>query len=372
MDWDDLRIAASAPRRLHNLWEQDGLASGKAQYDAVFEDRDQTIWAGTLELGIARFDGLRCPPAGTNEGIRRGQVRGFADGDAGPIVAIADYGLFARDGQYRKLEGIPAGYVSSPVRTADGALWFSVLHKGVCRLQHETLTVFGPAEGLTDDTVWALLPGQGSEMWAGAKTGAFHWDGVRWQHIVDGSAGPSSNVTTLLLAQEGGTFLGTANGLVYRRDGGVTRLSRESGLPADVVLALQQDARGDLWLATSRGICRIRAEQLASVERGSAQSVTPELFTQDDGLFGDVLPIGQVLAARAHDGRIWFATSAGPAVAETGTAATPPPNAVVDGMAVDDSQLPFASTIVAPGRQCAGRAVAPRGSGWPRHFARGK
>jgi len=334
----------SGLQRLHrgaflSYTKEDGLAS--SQYDAIFEDRGGAIWTGSLEAGIARLDGDKWRKFGVSQGLRSGQVRGFAEGDRSPIVAIADYGLFAEAaGQYRKLPGIPAGYLCSPLRMADGSLWFSVLHKGVFRLQRGVITAYGAADGLTDNEVWALRAESDGTLWAGSRTGAFRWNGQRWQHDV----ATSFAVYAIEPSRRGGVFLGTANGLMYHKGNANWVLTQENGLPGDGVFSLSEGAQGDLWVSTTRGICRIPKDQLDAVTGGRAAGFTPEIFTEDDGLRSrTVLPVGQVAQLRARDGRIWFATVTGPAVAQLGSTATATPHAVVDEVSVDEGHFSLAS-----------------------------
>ncbi len=326
---------------------QDGLPP-QSQYDAIFEDKQHAIWAGTLDAGVWRFADGRWHGYGVAQGVRRGQVRGFADGDSGPVVAIADYGLFAYDkGRFRKLPGMPAGYISCPVRTADGRLWFSVLHRGVYRLGPEGLTFFGAAEGLTDDMIWTLATDGEGGIWAGGKTGAYHWDGTRWNHEV-----PSTNaVDAIALPRGGGVLIGTANGLLYRNGRQSWSLTQEDGLPGDAVYSVREDTFGDLWLSTAHGICRIPHEQVEALKGGSLRRVTPEVFTEGDGLKSrGVLPLAQVTGVLSHDGKVWFATESGPVAAQPEAQSQALPEAVLDGIAVDDVSIPVGDVKVEPGR----------------------
>ena len=342
----------SGLQRLHrgrftSYTEHDGLPS-RSQYDSIFEDKSQSIWAGTLDAGVWHFDGGRWRGFGIGQGVRRGQIRGFADGDSGLVVAIADYGLFAYGhGRYHKLPNIPPGYISSPVRAADGSLWFAILHKGVYRIYRNALTSFGPKEGLTDDVIWALVPDRAGGLWAGGKTGAFRWNGERWTREV-----PLSNaVDAIAIPRSGGVLLGTSNGLLYRNGKTGWTLTQEDGLPGDAVFSVLEDATGDLWMSTAHGICRIPHEQLEALSNAQTHRVTPEVFSEDDGLRSrNILPMGQVTELLARDGRPWFATEVGPVVAELAAQLQPLPQAVLDGISVDDAHFPPGNIKVSPGR----------------------
>lgn len=343
----------SGLERLHHgafisFTERDGLPAGHNQYDAIFEDRTGTIWTGTLESGIVYANTASWKTYAAAHGLRHGQVRGFAEDDRGPVIALSDYGVFVQHGdRYQKLPGIPPGYVTSPVRGSDGSLWLSVLHKGVYRVKDGVVTGYDEKEGLGDNLVIALIAGDDGAVWAGARSGLFQWDGARWRR----EYASANAVDAIALSHDGSVFLGTTNGLVHRYGSKTWSLTQEDGLPGDAVFSLAEDLRGDLWLATARGICRISVEQLEALNRGDRRHVVPELFTEDDGLKSrSVLPIGQVTTLRARDGRIWFATASGPVVTEPENTSPPPPQAVVDEIGLDDARFPAIPMTVKPGR----------------------
>ena len=333
--------------RFRSYSEQDGLPA-RSQYDSIFEDKFKSIWVGTLDAGVWHLEAGRWHGFGVAHGVPRGQIRGFADGDSGPIVAIADYGLFAyRNGRFHKLAGVPDGYISSPVRVADGSLWFAILHKGVYRIYRNALTSFGPKDGLTDDAIWALVPDGKGGLWAGGKTGAFHWNGQRWSREV---AAPNA-VDAIAISRTGGLLLGTSNGLVYRNGKTNWTLTQEDGLPGDAVISLKEDVYGDIWMSTAHGICRIPHEQLQALSSGKADWVAPEVFSEDDGLRSrSILPMGQVTETLARDGRPWFATETGPVVADIAVQSQSLPQAVMDGISIDDAHFPPGNINVTPGR----------------------
>lgn len=333
--------------RFRSYSEQDGLPD-RIQYDSIFEDKFNSIWAGTLGAGVWHLEGGRWHGFGVAQGVRRGQIRGFADGDSGPVIAIADYGLFTYgNGQFHKLPNIPPGYISSPLRAADGSLWFAILHKGVYRMYRGALTSFGPKDGLADDAIWALVSDGNGGLWAGGKTGAFHWNGLRWNRDV----ASANAVNAIAIVRTGGLLLGTSNGLVYRNGKTGWALTQEDGLPGDAVFSLVEDANGDLWLSTAHGICRIPHDQLQALNGGKVHRVAPEVFGEDDGLRNrSILPMGQVTEVLAHDGRPWFATETGPAVADVTVHLQPLPQAAIDGLTIDDAHFPPGNIKVEPGR----------------------
>lgn len=328
-------------------YANEGLAAVTAQYDAIFQAADRSIWTGTLQDGISVFRDGRWKTFAIKEGVRRGQVRGFAEDGAMPIVAIADYGLFRWNGRrYEKMPNVPAGYVTSPLRTADGSLWFSIVRQGLFRLRDGKLQSFGAAEGLTDTRIWCLLPDHEGGVYAGSNGGIFHFSNGQWKHEF---LELHETVLTLAYNSAGELLAGTNSGLTILGHSGAKTIGRAQGLLSDPVLQLVEDAERSVWVATSAGISRITAPQMDAFRTGRSQKVIPQLFTDHDGLPSrDLLPVSHVLGLRAADGRLWFAMQRGPASGNALPEAAPV--AMHDDIAIDGIGQPDETVRVRPGR----------------------
>ena len=336
---------------------RDGLAPGNNQYDAIFEDAKGSVWAGTLEEGIAQWQGGQWHAYGEREGVRRGQVRGFAEAGDKPVFAMADYGVFGwsqkgRQERFRPLPNIPPGYATAPLRTKDGSLWFSVPlpRKGIFRILNGKQIHYGAADGMSDDTTWSLATDAQGDVLAGTANGLYRWHGEHWAR----DPRPLHQVFGILPRPDGSIFLGTSTGLVFFGAGSGTtnwNVAQREGLPGDAVFGLVEDARGDLWLTTTGGICRIPRRQLDALNSGTSKQVSPEIYTLADGLKSrSVLPMGQVTAARAHDGRLWFAATAAPAVASPVSAEEELPHALLDDVTIDEKHTALDKLTIPPGR----------------------
>jgi len=341
----------------------DGLPGANSQFESIYAQQDHiqhsndTIWIGTLEGGLASFhDGkwrqlpkAASPPAG--------QVRGFfADGEY-PGVAIADYGIFSyRNGRYTKLPPVPHGYPGTPMRTADGSLWFSIDHRGLFRRKGHQLTHFGVPDGLPDETIWSISLGpdstgdgsawQDQTIMVGVGNQLMRWNQHRFETVL---RSPSPVLSPVWL-KRGGIAAGTLNGLVLRNGGDVRMMTHKEGLPGSTVLDVIDDQDGNLWLATARAIARLSRDQWTAYANHKIDHVEPEIFTQNDGLKSNsVLPLNEITAAHGEDGRIWFATPRGVSVVDPRIAPEPPIPAVVDSILVDDQMQPARDLTIGPG-----------------------
>ena len=325
-----------------------GLLNSHNQLDAVFEQKDGTIWLGSTEGGIAALQQGQWHKFGRPEGLSPGQVRGFAEDGPKPSVVVSDYGIFAYRGtKFSKLASIPPGYISSPVQTPDGSLWFSIQHRGLFRRKGAQLTHFGKEDGLPDDSVWSLTVDANGVLWVGAGNQLYRWREARFERILESP----SPVICVAWTNSGGFVLGTLHGLLLRISGTARMLTEAEGLPGETVLDVIEDSGGNLWIATTRAIARLPKAQWTAFADGKINHVQTEIYTQSDGLKSDtVLPLNQVSALRARDGRIWFSTARGLSVADPNLAPEPAVPAMIDSVVVDDHEQPIGDIAVVPGQ----------------------
>jgi signal transduction histidine kinase len=318
------------------------------QPDAIFEQKNGAIWVGTVEDGVLRFKDGHWQRFGVAEGLSPGQVRGFfEDGDM-PAIAIADYGIFEWDGKrFRKIPSIPRGYITTPVTAGDGSVWFNVLYKGLFVMRHRQVQPVGAAQGLSSDRVLSVAVDSQGVPWAGTTTALQRWNGQRFETVL------TSPVPVLSIAWlPGGMAIGTIHGLILRSDGGaVHTLTQDDGLPGNTVLDVIADEQGNLWIATTRAIARLRRSQWMDSMEGHSIRIEPEIFTKADGLkSSSALPMNIVTALRATDGRIWFATSSGVSAVDPRMSAEPAAHATIDAVIVDEQQQLAKDLTVGPGR----------------------
>ncbi|HMD19740.1 MAG TPA: two-component regulator propeller domain-containing protein [Alloacidobacterium sp.] len=327
----------------------DKQAGGRSQTESIFEQKDGSVWAGTLEGGVVQWKSGHWRRFGKAQGLSPGQVRGFFEHGKTPAIAIADYGIFEWSGnKFTKMPSIPHGYVTTPVVAGDGSVWFRIESQGLFRLKEGRPEQLGAEVGLTGKQLWSLGVDARRMPWVGDAAGVQHWNGERFEHVLATSAPP------LCVAwPANGIAVGTLNGLLVRNGGSGSgrMLTQNEGLPGNTVLDILDDGAGNLWIVTASAIARIAREQWTAYAEGRVGRVDPEIFTEADGLKSRyVLPLNEVTAMRAHDGRLWFATIEGPAVVDPHLLAAEPAQAVIDSIVVDDQHHLASDLTVGPGR----------------------
>ena len=362
------------------LEERDGSAA--ASVTALFEDRDGSLWVGSsrgLErlrdssfTTYGRAEGLPAessgpihadaagrtwfaPSSGGLYWLRSGRARrvddaGLADDVVYSIAASRD-GLWVgrRAGglshlsvrgdaitarTYRRADGLAEDSVYAVHEGRDGAVWAGTLGSGVSRFHDGRFTTFNVESGLPSNTVTSIADTADGTTWVATPNGLAAFAQGRWTVYAVRQGLPSDDLNCLFEDSTGVLWIGTGDGLASIVSG---RVRVPEGLAAarhEQVFGLAEDRQGWLWIATSRRVLRVRRDQLRENQVGG-QGVAE--YGVSDGLL-------TTEAAKRHRsvvsdpfGRIWFSMSRGLSVIDpiraTGSAA--PLMARLEGLSAD-------------------------------------
>lgn len=298
---------------------------------AIIKDRGNMVWVAT-NMGVARHNsvpsGVASIATGQSRGFSGRDVWSlWADDRNGLWIGLDDGGLDRLDlatgriTPYGRSEnsGLPA---STPlyglIANGDGNLWVGAA--GLYRLT--------PADGV-GSTTGVPLPGPvnrdvttlaatGTDLWIGTYYGLTRLPlagGASRLYTTD-TADPASlsnnEVWAILPGRDGALWVGTANGLnLMTGDGGFRRIhrvpGRKDGLPHDFVSALVHDNRGRLWVGTVGGGVAVMLDD--------PPQAVPRFRTVSKA---HGLPSNTIASlVLGSDGRIWAGTDNGLAAIDT-------------------------------------------------------
>ncbi len=270
----------------------------------LFQDRAGFLWV-TTENGVFRFDGEQFQRFGPEEGLPRTPGASIGEAPDGGILVGSSAGLFRNRGNRFVAVKMPGASGVSPLQgvVSDGAghtfiatdkglavatleaggdfrlrilpvpagvqdpqfgalfadhdaVWFRC-DQAVCRLEHDTVTRFGQAEGLPpSDWVSIVRDGQG-DLWAasGRELAELHQGSERFERATSALNGPSIG-RNLAVDRQGRLLVPTTAGLAIQDAGRFRMAGPQAGLnpPIEAVL---QDREGSVWLGyTGHGLAR--------------------------------------------------------------------------------------------------------------------
>jgi ligand-binding sensor domain-containing protein/two-component sensor histidine kinase len=146
------------------------------EVDALFEDRQQRIWAGT-EGGLACLESNKWKIFTTRDGLSSDSVRALAQDQEGNLwVGTQNGGLnLLRGGKFtifrqQGTNSLPSDNVTSLYSDSEGVLWIGT-SSGLARFQHGQWTRFTTQDGLHSNEIGYLVEDRLGYFWIGSNNG---------------------------------------------------------------------------------------------------------------------------------------------------------------------------------------------------------
>lgn len=305
---------------IHDQWSSEsGFPGGSVS--AIAQTTDGYLWIGT-EKGLVRFDGLNfvlldhapetsaslAPVLGlvadtdgslwvrlrgpTLLRYRNGEIENVMSSLALPDSLVTAMSR-ARDGaviisavgngvlsyRHERFETIvspdvlPQALLISLAEGSDGELWMGTRDNGLLRIRGDSVSRI--TQGLPDQKINCLVPGDNDEVWVGTDSGVVRWNGTE----ITRDDVPSSfrQIQALAMARdrESNLWVGTTSGNLLRFNArGVSVLDERGSRARGAITALFEDREGSLWIGSARGLERLRDS--AFVTYSSAEGLPSE------------------------------------------------------------------------------------------------
>ncbi|WP_185970780.1 ligand-binding sensor domain-containing diguanylate cyclase [Pseudoluteimonas lycopersici] len=292
----------------------DGLPSDSIL--SLLEDHDGSLWAGTYTAGLLR--------------LRDGKVVAHYDNAGG----------MPGSNQVRALEQAP-----------DGTLWIGTT-RGLVRMRNGAYRLFGAKDGLPREFIMALHLARDGSLWVGTANGSARIVGERVQPIDASSVSEAQDVFGFHEDADGTIWMASDRGLLRYRDGKLQALGLAQGLPIDTLFAVVDDGIGGLWLTSNRGVMRVRRSDAEAVLDGRAKTLSPDHFSEADGLASAQCNGGAGPSALLdRRGDLWVATAGGAAVLDPtalGNYHRHVPPVVVEQVLANDAPVPSGGPLRLP------------------------
>jgi signal transduction histidine kinase/ligand-binding sensor domain-containing protein len=354
-------VARFNGRRFTIALAETGLVSVRS----IFGDREGNLWVGD-NSGLSRLRDEVFTVYGRSEGWPSvNPTTAFQDRAGRVWVGFHESGLMLAAGGERRVytprDGLPDNQIYSIRETRSGDLLIGT-RNGLAVMHDDSFRVVRPADQLHRLNVYDALEDKAGRIWLATPAGLERGDEDRFTIVQPGEPVPNALVVTLCLDRDGAVWAGTSGKGLWRVHGEERRLyTTADGLSADTVRSLYQDPEGalwigtfggglnsfrggrfvhytekdgllsdnivkiiddpaSLWLATTRGICRVWKSQLREFAAGRLKTLEPVNYGVADGLrSAQCAPEYPASAGgvRLRDGDIWFPTANGMAVYES-------------------------------------------------------
>ncbi|MBT7861616.1 MAG: sigma 54-interacting transcriptional regulator [Gemmatimonadetes bacterium] len=326
---------------LHTFGPRDGLPH--AIINCLFVDSKQRLWIGTFG-GLCRIEGHDLVVFTTEDGLPHNCVYALAQDAAGDLWIGCEDGLCRFDGvqfhQFEPGDRLASRRVGSLLICQNGDLWVGgggftkSSPVGLARFAQDELTQFTVEDGLPHGQIWSLYETQGQQVWVGTADGAARFGDGRFHAGDPDGATRGKLVRSFYEDRQHRLWACTSEGLCRYDDGHFLLVSRPEDPLAANIHAVYQDQQGELWSGTWAGVRRSPDLcEAIDVQRGLANNVVMDLqedhlgdlwiatlsgltrcstgqhahFTVADGVASDCV----LAMVEDDDGRLWLATTAG-------------------------------------------------------------
>ncbi|HEV2211621.1 MAG TPA: two-component regulator propeller domain-containing protein [Verrucomicrobiae bacterium] len=327
-------------RKLLSVGAAQGLTNDYTR--SVAETRDGVLWVGT-----------------TGGGLYRGSLAGFTS--FAPYYAAVDSVLAARDGslwwgasrglfhlsagtilQYTNEPWLGSAAVTALAEDTKGGLWAGT---SAGRLAHYENGTFGEfPQRVARGPITSLAQDPTGPLWVGSMAGGLRRidpSGPRVDALTNQL--PSLAIRTLYLDPEKTLWIGTAGaGLSCYRSRQLTTFTAEQGFPAQTVVQIVEDDLGFLWFGTTRGVLRVRKQDLTALASGARLFLHPRAFGINEGMPAEECSSGFCPAGlKTRAGLVCIPTVKGLAFFDPGNLQTnsAPPTVSLEDILVNGSPL---------------------------------
>jgi len=259
-------------------------------------DEQGSLWIGTVTRGLFRLGDRGLEQFDTGDGLPNNRVASlFADregslwvGTNAGLMRFADTPFITIDSH----QGLADDYVRAVLQTRSGDILIGS-SRGMDVWRDEAIT---PTVGLGNESVLSLAEDQVGNIWIGTySTGLVRWaDGAIQERFTSADVLPSNQVRAVMEGRDGTLWVGTARGLMRRKDGVSVSLGEKDGLPRDFVLSLLEAADGSVWVGTANGAAHVQGDKVTALGMAPMDGAQDVFDMHED-----------------PDGTLWFATDRG-------------------------------------------------------------
>ena len=179
------------------------------------------------------------------------------DSDGNTWVGLESHGLYrVRRKQVRTIstrDGLPIDNITTILEDRNGRVWLGTFGRALYASESGTVK-FQPVRIPTVVNITAMLERADGTLSVGTYNGRYYrGDGTNFVLAHTGHG-----CRAIREDREGGFWVGTlTHGVEHYRQGMLTRYTVRDGLASDHIQSLIQDAGGDMWVGTLRGLNRI-------------------------------------------------------------------------------------------------------------------
>lgn len=260
----------------------------------TFQDSKGNLWFGTLEKGVAKYDGNKLTYLTKEDGLPSNRVTRVIEDDSSNLWFGTGGGISKFDGKsftnYSEKDGLCSDMVSNLFIDSKGIFWIGTWG-GVCKFDGIQFKIFPiPYPKVetkinpdTKDWITSIAEDAEGNIWFGRDGyGASKFNGKSFVHFTTKEGLNSNNVQSIVPDNEGNIWIGTRvaekdNADTEKRfgQGGLNKYDGEKfihfperkGLSENDVYEIYKDLSNDLWFSTrSNGVYKLEKKEFVNYD----------------------------------------------------------------------------------------------------------
>lgn len=264
--------------KIENPLEQQSNSQIGEYVVETFQDSKGNLWLGTLEKGVAKYDGTKLTYMTTKDGLPSNRIVNIIEDNSGNLWFGTGTGLSKFDGKaftnYSEKDGLCSDMISNLFVDSKDVFWVGTWG-GVCKFngsQFENFPIPYPKIETkinpdTKDWITSIAEDSKGNIWFGRDGyGACKFDGNSFVHFTTKDGLNSNNVQSIVEDYEGGIWIGTRvaekdNADANKRfgQGGLNKYNGKKfihfpeikGFNESDVFIIYKDNLDDLWFSTT-------------------------------------------------------------------------------------------------------------------------
>jgi signal transduction histidine kinase/ligand-binding sensor domain-containing protein len=294
----------------------------------IYVDAEQRAWFGPSQGGLFRIeDGKieQIPSAGMDKDVvysidgAPGEL--WVARQRGGLTCLRFKGDAVTSRTYTKADGLAQDSVYAVYRSRSGTVWAGTVNGGVSKFQDGKFTTYTTANGLAADTVSAIEETPDGVIWLATPNGLSKFSDGRWMVLSGADGLPPGGVNCLTTDSSGLLWIGTSKGLAVLRSKRVEFPAEAPELLREEIFGIAEDRSGWLWIATSNRVFRVNRVPVLS---GTVRDGDVREYGMADGLLGTEGAKRFRSVSTDSLGRIWFSLNRGISVIDPALLLHPP------------------------------------------------
>jgi ligand-binding sensor domain-containing protein/signal transduction histidine kinase len=248
---------------------------------------------------------------------------------------------------YTQANGLAENSVFAVYQSQDGAVWAGTLTSGISKFKDGRFVTYTTADGLASNTVSAILETRDGTIWFATPNGLSSLSRGHWTTYATADGLPSNSVNCLFEDSSGVLWIGTSRGLAFFKSGRVQVPRDAPDSLREEAFGMSEDKEGWLWIATSGHVLRVSNQKLSS---GVLSSAEVSEYGAADGLPNTKGVKRNRSVVADGEGRIWFSLTCGLSVVDpshiTNTSAPALPH--VEAIMADNDPITVGELVRVP------------------------